>query len=89
MRGQVLLQGSSCPELITRSYLPEANWRIKGYPSVDIVVLIFARVLVLVIDLDRGISNVETQNEIRYLQMLFRSYHLYQAISLPLLSDQD
>jgi hypothetical protein len=63
MRGQILLLGSTCPELITWSYLPEANWRIKRYPSVDIVVLVLAGVLVLVIDLDRDISSVETQNE--------------------------
>ena len=53
MRSQVLLQRSSCPELITWSDLPEANWRIEWHPTMDIVVLVFARVLVLVVNLDK------------------------------------
>lgn len=53
MRSQVLFDGSTGPELVARSDQPESGRRAVGAdPSMDLTVLVVARILILVIHLE-------------------------------------
>lgn len=54
VRCEILLEGAACSELVAWCDLPKPDRRIGAHPSVNLVVLVVARVLVLVINLHRA-----------------------------------
>jgi hypothetical protein len=51
MRGKVLFDRSSSPELIAGRDLPEAYWWFKADKPMHQIIFVFTRILVLVINL--------------------------------------